>query len=287
MRGWWLIYVVGCTAEDEAARRAPPEPPGIEIPTPTTEPKVFDEPPPLGQQSGPAADWSGLPWAEGVFCVGMMRDEKDNGRAILRYFNMDTGESVDRGLFSAEFMHISSLAVFEDSFQVCHASPTTRVVHFVTVQIETGAQAITPILCEAVTDVGVDSYILEDGDTVRWVNRDPQDNIVLQGTRASRIGHADGDSLLTSRHAGNTLTHWDLQTGGATEVVLDQYDGWIEGMSEVDGRLFVVSDGRNEYIDTPWIYHIVEFTLNGDQVNDLIVGERGEDLQGLSCHRIP
>jgi hypothetical protein len=159
------------------------------------------------------------------------------------------------------------------------------------VELATGAVSTYDVTCEGIVDVDGGFVVFV---AVRGEEADPRlvwyptfDDVVSGAngtplpvlTTGSRIGRGDVE-LLTSWHAGNEVERWDPFTGEDLSTSrLEGYNTWIEGLSAVGERLFVMNDGRDDFKSGT---RIAEFDLDGPALRDLVLGE-GVTMQGLGC----
>ena len=235
--------------------------------------------------AGEASSWTGLPWDEGVFCAGLFEDGPVNevSEVGLLYMHLDTGESLFRPSFGLDFVPLSSLALFEETFRVCNPDPDPDFGQFpldmiLTVDIDSGTVTTSGVACGAVADVGKDTLILEDsaggGSQMRWASQPRGAEPLVTGLSASRVGHADeGQAILASR-SSYEIDRWTFATQERAVVPLGAYGGWVQGISQVGDRLFV-TDGQK----------ILEYDGAGAHVTSYKTGE-WRPLEGLSCHEI-
>jgi len=148
--------------------------------------------------------------------------------------------------------------------------------------------------CEAVTDVGGGLILVEPVYTTTeagvahamswYASWDAvvagEADLVPADSRGSRVGRQAGQ-LFTAWHATDTLEGFDPVTGDALgEVHLEDHDTWVQGISGVGERLFVLDDGREG--PGAWNPRIAEFDRTGAAVWEVYFGEEAR-AGGLTC----
>jgi hypothetical protein len=229
-----------------------------------------------------------MPWLPPTTCLSTVV-EPEGGRIIS--IDINTGIVTKGALLPGlSVLGPSSFGIRGDELYTCGQNGNGESQTVSITNPVTGVVKHTKVDCAAVTAddkgiwvqefPGVDSGLSLYANAAALEARTPAGS-KLKVQSVESIGRGD-DAVWTAWHSTNKLQRVDRQTGVVTELPLERFDDWVQGVSAAAKTVFVVSptwskeDGRALLI-----------AFDATTGKQLGVSTMSFDLHGLSCTTTP